>query len=76
MRGVTQEIYALLTTYQVLRIAISDTTLHRADLDPDRGVSPSPAAPLATTSSSPPAASPTPCSTSSARSAAASRTSS
>jgi hypothetical protein len=35
--GVTQEIYALLITYQALRIAISDTTLHRADLDPDRG---------------------------------------
>ncbi|WP_255413945.1 IS4 family transposase [Pseudonocardia sp. MH-G8] len=35
--GVAQEIYALLITYQVLRIAISDTTLHRADLDPDRG---------------------------------------
>jgi len=34
--GVTQEIYALLITYQALRIAISDTTLHRADLDPDR----------------------------------------
>ena len=35
--GVTQEIYALLITYQVLRIAISDTTAHRADVDPDRG---------------------------------------
>ena len=35
--GVAQEIYALLITYQALRIAISDTTLHRADLDPDRG---------------------------------------
>jgi len=35
--GVAQEIYALLITYQVLRIAISDTTLHRADVDPDRG---------------------------------------
>jgi hypothetical protein len=35
--GVTQEIYALLITYQALRIAISDTTLDRADIDPDRG---------------------------------------
>lgn len=35
--GVAQEIYALLITYQVLRIAISDATLHRADVDPDRG---------------------------------------
>ena len=35
--GVEQEIYALLVTYQALRIAISDATLGRADLDPDRG---------------------------------------
>lgn len=35
--GVAQEIYALLITYQALRIAISDTTLGRADIDPDRG---------------------------------------
>ncbi len=35
--GVAQEIYALLITYQALRIAISDTTLHRPDIDPDRG---------------------------------------
>ncbi|MBV9010625.1 MAG: IS4 family transposase [Pseudonocardiales bacterium] len=35
--GVNQEIYALLITYQALRIAISDATLARADLDPDRG---------------------------------------
>lgn len=35
--GLTQEIYALLITYQALRIAISDSTLHRPDLDPDRG---------------------------------------
>lgn len=35
--GVDQEIYALLITYQALRIAISDATLSRADLDPDRG---------------------------------------
>lgn len=35
--GVAQEIYALLITYQVLRIAISDSTLHRPDIDPDRG---------------------------------------
>lgn len=35
--GVAQEIFALLITYQALRIAISDTTLGRADVDPDRG---------------------------------------
>ena len=35
--GVTQEIYALLITYQALRIAISDTTLARPEVDPDRG---------------------------------------
>jgi Insertion element 4 transposase N-terminal/Transposase DDE domain len=35
--GVDQEIYALLVTYQALRIAISDAVLDRPDLDPDRG---------------------------------------
>lgn len=35
--GVAQEVYALLVTYQALRIAISDATLSRPDLDPDRG---------------------------------------
>jgi hypothetical protein len=35
--GLDQEIYALLATYQALRIAISDATLARPDLDPDRG---------------------------------------
>jgi len=35
--GVEQEIHALLITYQALRIAISDATLTRADVDPDRG---------------------------------------
>lgn len=35
--GVAQEIYALLITYQALRIAISDTTLQRPEIDPDRG---------------------------------------
>lgn len=35
--GVVQELYALLITYQALRIAISDTTWSRPDLDPDRG---------------------------------------
>lgn len=34
--GVEQEIYALLVAYQVLRIAITDTTIGRPDLDPDR----------------------------------------
>jgi len=35
--GVEQEIYALLVTYQTLRIAISDAVLTRPDVDPDRG---------------------------------------
>jgi hypothetical protein len=35
--GVDQEIYALLITYQALRIAISDATLGQPGLDPDRG---------------------------------------
>jgi Insertion element 4 transposase N-terminal/Transposase DDE domain len=35
--GVDQEIYALLVTYQALRIAIADATIARPDLDPDRG---------------------------------------
>lgn len=34
--GVDQEIYALLVTYQALRIAITDATIGRPDLDPDR----------------------------------------
>jgi hypothetical protein len=34
--GVDQEVYALLVTYQALRIAISDATLARPDIDPDR----------------------------------------
>jgi hypothetical protein len=36
-QGVDQEIYALLITYQALRIAIADTVLARPELDPDRG---------------------------------------
>jgi hypothetical protein len=35
--GVTQEIYALLITYQALRLAISDAVLTRPEIDPDRG---------------------------------------
>jgi len=35
--GVRQEIYALLVTYQALRVAISDAVLTRPDVDPDRG---------------------------------------
>jgi hypothetical protein len=36
--GIEQEIYALLVTYQALRIAICDATIGgRPDLDPDRG---------------------------------------
>jgi hypothetical protein len=35
--GVDQEIYALLLTYQALRIAIFDATIGRPDIDPDPG---------------------------------------
>jgi Insertion element 4 transposase N-terminal/Transposase DDE domain len=35
--GIDQEIYALLVTYQALRIAICDATLAAPDIDPDRG---------------------------------------
>jgi hypothetical protein len=34
--GVEQEIYALLVTYQVLRLAMADATATRPDVDPDR----------------------------------------
>lgn len=34
--GVAQEIYALLVTYQALRIAITDATIGRPTIDPDR----------------------------------------
>ena len=34
--GITQEIYALLTVYQALRIAIADTTIATPGTDPDR----------------------------------------
>jgi hypothetical protein len=34
--GITQEVYALLITYQALRIAIADTALARPGTDPDR----------------------------------------
>jgi hypothetical protein len=34
--GITQEIYALLTVYQAIRIAIADTTLTAPGTDPDR----------------------------------------
>src|SRR6266540_390908 len=35
--GLTQEVYALLVTYQILRIAITDATSTQPDVDPDRG---------------------------------------
>jgi hypothetical protein len=35
--GIDQEIYALLVTYQALRVAITDATIGRPDIDPDRG---------------------------------------
>jgi len=34
--GVTQEVYALLITYQALRTALADATLARPDIRPDR----------------------------------------
>jgi hypothetical protein len=34
--GVTQEVYALLVTYQILRTAMADATDTRPDIDPDR----------------------------------------
>lgn len=34
--GITQEVYALLITYQLLRTAIADATTTRPDFDPDR----------------------------------------
>lgn len=34
--GITQEVYALLITYQALRTAIADTALTRPGIDPDR----------------------------------------
>src|SRR5690348_5511066 len=34
--GITQEIYALLVTYQAIRIAITDATLTTPGTDPDR----------------------------------------
>ena len=34
--GITQEIYALLTVYQAIRIAIADTTITAPGTDPDR----------------------------------------
>jgi hypothetical protein len=35
--GVTQEIYALLVVYHLLRTAMADATATRTDIDPDRG---------------------------------------
>jgi hypothetical protein len=34
--GIAQELYALLVTYQILRLAMADATDTRPDLDPDR----------------------------------------
>lgn len=34
--GITQEVYALLITYQALRTALADATLARPDITPDR----------------------------------------
>lgn len=34
--AVTQELWALLTAYQLLRTAMADAILHRPDIDPDR----------------------------------------
>ena len=35
--GLEQEIYALLSAYQAIRIAIADATIGRPEIDPDRG---------------------------------------
>ncbi len=35
-RGVEQEVWALLTAYQVLRTTMADALLERPDIDPDR----------------------------------------
>ncbi|GAA3306931.1 IS4 family transposase [Streptomyces cinereospinus] len=67
--GITQEIYALLVVYQLLRTAMADATGTQRGTDPDRAASPSPGRPPATRSSWPRASSPVPSSTSSARSA-------
>ena len=59
--GIAQEIYALLTVYQILRIAITDAIdAADADLDPDRGSLTIALHAAATNSSRPPASSPTP----------------
>jgi Insertion element 4 transposase N-terminal/Transposase DDE domain len=34
--GIDQEVYALLVTYQILRLAMTDATNTQADIDPDR----------------------------------------
>ncbi|MDS1269279.1 hypothetical protein RIF23_03095 [Lipingzhangella sp. LS1_29] len=34
--GIAQEVYALLVTYQVLRLSMADATAARPDVDPDR----------------------------------------
>jgi len=34
--GLTQEVYALLVTYQLLRLAMADATSTQPDVDPDR----------------------------------------
>ncbi|MET9251089.1 transposase [Nonomuraea sp. NPDC003709] len=36
MPGIAQEVYALLSNYQIIRIAIADAAHARPDLDPDR----------------------------------------
>ena len=58
--GINQEIYALLVTYQALRIAISDAVLTRPESIPTAAASPSPSPPPATNSPPPSASSPTP----------------
>ena len=40
--GTAQELYALLTCYQLLRIAITDAIEAVGGIGPDRGTSPSP----------------------------------
>ncbi|MDD1063164.1 hypothetical protein NMG29_34085, partial [Streptomyces cocklensis] len=64
--GIAQEIYALLATYQAIRIAIADATESTTGTDPDRASFTIALEPPATRSSRPTASSPAPPSTLSA----------
>ena len=61
--GVAQEVYALLTCYQILRIAITDAIEATGGIDPDRGSFTIALMPPVTCSPKPPTSSPAPPST-------------